>query len=1781
MSKKLFGKFFILLLVVGLLFAAAPTKQAQAQGPSVWDGNYPTDKPLDMPAVVGGVQEVTTAAQFAWLASQTTMFETGVTTVKLMVDIDLAEHPWTPSNALGGGATNTFDGNNHTISGLKVSVTNSTVGGFYYAAMFVGPKSAAIKNLTIDGANVLASSTVNNLGYAAVLTAGSNWYGLVENVTITNSVVGGTKYVAAIGAYGNNSFINCTVQGVTLNVTEKYKSNGIDRDLPHIGGLVGLDQETHQVYGNTINGLTINFTPVGTFPVVTDRIGGLIGTASTTLLVGANSVSDVMLNDAPYTKLIGLDQRTYKVVNATQMLGYTTIQAAIDAAADGDTIQVAAGTYEEAVDVTKAVTLLGPNAGVAGSGTRTAEAIIKGPASSWVSLYVEPNLTGVKIDGFKFDGSNLEPGSAYSVGLFGGSGSLTVQNNVFENHSDISIMTTGVYYESGWKYDKYLANVIIKDNLITNTTLSTNTYNFGIYLQSTLGSVTGNMVTNMRSGIQVQPYWNTPGGGVIEGNTFSAYRRGIWFNYSEHSTGDWLFKQNIVTGLPLPTGAIDEAWNGIRVETFSAGNVNFKENQVDFGTASSTQKYVYFENNVTGGTSSATPNWWGSAAGPEAGAFVGTAEYIPWCGEPACTSLVYPEFNGTVSGVLTKSGTGAVSGTLTGAYTLNVTGQVTGYVNNRATFTGTVTGDIVGDITATINDNGVDTLAGTITNAGAILPVRILGIFPQSGTTGDFEGQIITGTVPDLATSMSITPSDVSTVFAGGTLQLGVVIDPTTAAYGEWSIWEPTGTDTGSTISSTGLLTAGTPGTITVIAKALDGSLLDATKVITIEPALVSIAPVTPVVCGNTTTTTIDINVAGIPEATPLQGYQFRLNFDETKTNVANLGTDIVNGRFVLDGGFWVVSWIDETTGAITATPTGILDIAYTQYTPSASFGDGKLASITLTHLGVPGDIDFTLTNVVLSSRDGIVIPSEASATATTLTLSPAVLNTTVDPDAGYCDLASAVLAASAGDTLQLQADIAIPETVIIDKELTLDLNGKVASYTPPTGGGYALVVSGSGALTVNDTSNLGAIRAIGALGRGINVKEGGDLVVNGGAIQGEYASVYVRANSSMILNGGLIGGVNGAIEYSGIIVLGDGTTDSAILEVKGGEIVSYDFAISGNGGLDATTQAPLYSGTKITITAGTITSTGAKGEGIYHPQAGTLNISGGTITGHQGVEMRSGTLNLTGGTIHAIGNYVAVPDLKGGWSTDTGDAIYVGTSGAGYAGNVVVNISGTPIITSDNGFALREEVLDGVTFTNTQLINVTGGTFTGGTGTDEAGAAVKFDTVAPAILKLTGGLYNTDPANPIVYVFVPYGTIPEESMFRIVGISLNVTDFYYNNNGILRGVSTDFTVTNFVIADATSVTIELFSGADGAYVLQQTNTLKTPASFNVSTLTSSFDIFGTYVSNSWTNVRGDGVNEPPEYGQHVPPTRVLVTVVLPGGTLTGENLIPDFEYSLIQPSLIITDFGYFAESGVRGVSAGLGATNFKFNLATSIKVELFSGTTLLQTNTVPVGSHFFEGDFTAISGPFDIFGTFNYVTDGYWSNARESEYGQTLVPTKVVATVMLPGNVELTAEMLGPSGDRTIILPGVSGLVTLQGILAPKAGVGITLTSGTVVRTTLSTALSDINYGFTGVETLTYTFTTSQARYLNVTADSGKIFLVDRDRTLNPLRLFGGDVDQNNIIQVNDASLVGQAWGSTANPEGNINYDGIVNIQDLALVGGNYGLASATAYNWWSPLLP
>ncbi len=114
----------------------------------------------------------------------------------------------------------------------------------------------------------------------------------------------------------------------------------------------------------------------------------------------------------------------------------------------------------------------------------------------------------------------------------------------------------------------------------------------------------------------------------------------------------------------------------------------------------------------------------------------------------------------------------------------------------------------------------------------------------------------------------------------------------------------------------------------------------------------------------------------------------------------------------------------------------------------------------------------------------------------------------------------------------------------------------------------------------------------------------------------------------------------------------------------------------------------------------------------------------------------------------------------------------------------------------------------------------------------------------------------------------------------------------------------------------------------------------------------------------------------------------------------------------------------------LKGYTAGFGLTDATFAGATSVVVQLYSGATLLQTNTAILPK--FNADITGtqFSSPFDVSGTFNYVTDGYWTNVRESQYGQSIPATRVVATVTLENGNVVSAENTVLTGDPTTIYP-------------------------------------------------------------------------------------------------------------------------------------------------------
>ena len=176
----------------------------------------------------------------------------------------------------------------------------------------------------------------------------------------------------------------------------------------------------------------------------------------------------------------------------------------------------------------------------------------------------------------------------------------------------------------------------------------------------------------------------------------------------------------------------------------------------------------------------------------------------------------------------------------------------------------------------------------------------------------------------------------------------------------------------------------------------------------------------------------------------------------------------------------------------------------------------------------------------------------------------------------------------------------------------------------------------------------------------------------------------------------------------------------------------------------------------------------------------------------------------------------------------------------------------------------------------------------------------------------------------------------------------------------------------------------------------------------------------------------------------------ITATAVSGSTTVTGTITVTVTTATTLPGTLSAQDFGvvnYDTGLGIlKGYTAGFGLTDATFSGVQSVVVKLYSGETLLQTNTATskVGSTITGAQ---ISSPFDVSGTFDYATDGYWTNTRESQYGQSVPATKVIATITLANGKVVTAENDTLTGDPTTIYPvtgGGSSMPNISGITAP-----------------------------------------------------------------------------------------------------------------------------------------
>lgn len=1252
MSKKLFSKVFILLLVVGLLFAAAPTRQALAQtGPTI------TTVPVAGATVCGTSANTTTTVDIMVAGVSSEIYgyqvELDYDPSQVTIDIEAEPSPIVNGGYLPDGGYSVITNDTTTgllsigysllrptepvtaVSGKLVTITLTHLGNPGTVALdlvsgttLTDRDGIAVTPASISGATITRESPVVAIG-------STEYCDLQEAVTA--AVAGNTLTVLRDFDYPAKVDIEkeITFDMATFNVTRTGATSPYDSLFDvKAGGDLTLAGTTGSINGTSTGGVNGTALQVsgGKATLSSGTLKGdyvsvqVIGTTGTAQFdVSGGYITDGIVVKGP--------QATLNVSGGEITSDYfAPITGNGNAANHGTTINISGGTITFPTDVA----IYHPQVGTLN--------ITGGTISGRTGIALKAGTLNISAN------ANIIGTGAYSAPAFGGSGQdangsaiLIYGGTGYTGVIDVNITGGTISSEHGYAVEEFIKST----DTVTRTTIdisggtlnsgSTGTVKFTDVLVTAAGGVTPNDFMSLTGGwYEIDPaYYVFPsmetyaaeGGFRIRAMYPFAIVRGtetLLFPTLKDAVDGALANETIILRLnhtatcpadpAIVTKTLTIEMNGFDYDWPCAVGYYDAPLVVDGGALTIQDSSVAKTGSIKG---------WNRTMG-------------------------YPDGRGAAIKIISGSAT-LESGTLTaGDTSVRIAGNndiATWNTPRPAAFT--INGGIVADsiyltgngAAATIND-------GLVTTPGPFAAIQGNGNANNGGTQITINGGNVT------ADGMAIYhPQQGDLNINGGTITAG----------------SPIQMKAGNLTITNGTITANQTTWVEVPALTGSGAEWTGDAIFVFNRN------------GYGTGQVMNVTISGNPVITSASGYALREYTAPGETS--RLGVATISGGTFNGGAPGAVSFTTNFNSNLDLLPGSLYSTnpAAFVYSPYRTYDAGG---------GLFG-----------------------------IQAIPPVINTRTNTE--YFDLQLAVNEAEPSDTLKFQLDYTISTTVTIGKELTLDLNGKTA--TIPTGGYGLDVTSTAGNLTITD-SFAGA----------------------SGAITGGYNTVWVGGGATFTLDKGSLTGA-----LYGVGVVGTGST----VTVNGGTVTGLYFAIAGNGSAG-------QGGTTINITGGSLSS---QYTAIYHPQAGTLNISGdAAISGHTGIEMRSGTLNISGTpTITTWGGFVANPGKVDGGSVESGDAILVYTH-TDYAGEMVINISGGTF-TSATGYALREYVADAFAASDVTSLTVTGGKFYGGLDAGEAGAAVTFsdllvaaNTAGTSDLDLQpGGLYNTNPA---AFVYVPYG---------------------------------------------------------------------------------------------------------------------------------------------------------------------------------------------------------------------------------------------------------------------------------------------------------------------------------------------------------------------------------------------------------------------------------------
>ena len=372
--------------------------------------------------------------------------------------------------------------------------------------------------------------------------------------------------------------------------------------------------------------------------------------------------------------------------------------------------------------------------------------------------------------------------------------------------------------------------------------------------------------------------------------------------------------------------------------------------------------------------------------------------------------------------------------------------------------------------------------------------------------------------------------------------------------------------------------------------------------------------------------------------------------------------------------------------------------------TGSYTYKVGSSAATAPTEINTAGKVSFSVEGYDKTANPTILVTvSDKNGNTTQFTVLPSasfVKNTRTGET--YETLAEAVGAAENGDTVKLLRDLTGSVTVVVDKTITLDLNGKTISSTVANNKAAVRVTGTAAQLTITDSGTGGKIVA-GDKNYGIYAENGGIAIVNSGTIESGYSALTgnnTTGNMNFAVNGGTLTAKFGPAIYM---------PGQVSLNVTGGTL---------NGGIS------LRMG-QVNISGGTINAikSNIDSPGEYYNYSGNawfpdaLYVLGGTYTSEDATYGNSLKLNITGGTFNCENN--------------EGSAVAIYDLGM-VAQAMEVSISGSAVLTTQSSERSAYQVL--------KLTDIKDYNTKKSSGYNTEGLVGKVNT------SITGGTFSSDP---------------------------------------------------------------------------------------------------------------------------------------------------------------------------------------------------------------------------------------------------------------------------------------------------------------------------------------------------------------------------------------------------------------------------------------------------